>query len=109
MAAFLWSCSIIGTLGFDAVDLMGFSLGGFVAQDIALKALSLVRKLILTGTDPAGGAGFERIGAVSWTLILKGMATLRDPKTYLFFTSIASIGAVTGPLTGTQRALSLVA
>lgn len=78
---------MIGKLGFGTVELMGFLLGGFVAQDIALKAPGRVRKLILTGTGPAGGAGIERVGAVSWPLILKGMLTLRDPKTYLFFTS----------------------
>lgn len=77
----------IQELGFTTVDLMGFSLGGFVAQDIALKAPGLIRKLILTGTGPAGGAGIARVGAVSWPLMLKGMLTLRDPKTYLFFTS----------------------
>ena len=81
--------AVIGRLGFAKVDLMGFSLGGFVAQDVALKAPGLVRKLILTGTGPAGGAGIERVGAVSWPLILKGMLTLRDPKAYLFFTSTA--------------------
>jgi len=81
--------AVISKFGFTKVDLMGFSLGGFVAQDIALKAPGLVRKLILTGTGPAGGAGIERVGAVSWPLILKGMLTLRDPKTYLFFTSTA--------------------
>jgi pimeloyl-ACP methyl ester carboxylesterase len=81
---------MIGKLGFGTVDLMGFSLGGFVAQDVALKAPGLVRKLILTGTGPAGGAGIARVGSVSWPLILKGMLTLRDPKTYLFFTSTAN-------------------
>lgn len=79
--------AMIGALGFDQVDLMGFSLGGFVAQDIALKAPALVRKLILTGTGPAGGEGIARVGAVSWPLIAKAVLTLRDPKTYLFFTT----------------------
>lgn len=78
---------VISELGYTSVDLVGSSLGGFVAQDVALKAPSLVRKLILTGTGPAGGAGIARVGAVSWPLILKGMLTLRDLKTYLFFTS----------------------
>lgn len=82
--------AVIGKLGFATVDLMGFSLGGFVAQDIVLKAPGLVRKLILTGTGPAGGTGIAKVGAVSWPLILKGMLTLRDPKTYLFFTSTAN-------------------
>lgn len=73
--------SMITALGFATVDLMGFSLGGFVAQDVTLKAPNLVRKLILTGTGPAGGAGITRVGAVSWPLIIKGLLTLRDPKT----------------------------
>src|SRR5689334_21676804 len=79
--------ALIAALGFEKVDLLGFSLGGFVAQDIALKAPSLVRKLILTGTGPAGGKGIEKVGPVSWPLMIKGLLTLRDPKFYLFFTS----------------------
>ena len=79
--------ALIHTLGFEKVDLLGFSLGGFVAQDIVLKAPELVRRLILTGTGPAGGKGIDQVGAVSWPLMAKGLLTLRDPKTYLFFTS----------------------
>ncbi|MEH2469661.1 pimeloyl-ACP methyl ester carboxylesterase [Nitrobacteraceae bacterium AZCC 2161] len=82
--------ALIHALGFEKVDLLGFSLGGFVAQDVALKAPGLVRKLILTGTGPAGGKGIEKVGAVSWPLMIKGLLTLRDPKFYLFFTSTAS-------------------
>lgn len=77
------------TLGFEQVNLLGFSLGGFVAQDVVLKAPNLVRKLILTGTGPAGGAGIDQVGTVSWPFVLKGLLTLRDPKYYLFFTSTA--------------------
>ncbi|MGZ9668251.1 alpha/beta fold hydrolase [Pseudomonas sp. GNP014] len=78
---------LIRALGFETVDVLGFSLGGFVAQDIALKAPERVRRLILTGTRPAGGSGIDEVGPVSWPLILKGLLTLRDPKFYLFFTS----------------------
>lgn len=81
--------ALIHALGFEKVDLLGFSLGGFVAQDIVLKAPGLVRKLILTGTGPAGGQGIDKVGAVSWPLIIKGLLTRRDPKYYLFFTSTA--------------------
>ena len=81
---------LIRALGFEKVDLLGFSLGGFVAQDVALKSPHLVRKLILTGTGPAGGTGISEVGAVSWPLMLKGLLTLRDPKFYLFFTSTAN-------------------
>lgn len=79
--------ALIRALGHSTVDLMGFSLGGMVAQDVVLKAPDLVRKLILTGTGPAGGGGIAKVGAVAWPLILKGIFTFRDPKTYLFFTA----------------------
>jgi pimeloyl-ACP methyl ester carboxylesterase len=82
--------ALIRALGFEKVDLLGFSLGGFVAQDITLKAPGLVRKLILTGTGPAGGEGIDKVGPVSWPLMIKGLLTLRDPKFYLFFTSTAN-------------------
>ncbi|MFS2091787.1 alpha/beta fold hydrolase [Pseudomonas sp. Pseusp11] len=77
---------LIHALGLETVDVLGFSLGGFVAQDIALKAPDLVRRLILTGTGPAGGSGIDKVGSVTWPLMLKGLLTLRDPKFYLFFT-----------------------
>ncbi|WP_249779305.1 alpha/beta fold hydrolase [Bradyrhizobium sediminis] len=82
--------AFIRELGFEKVDLLGFSLGGFVAQDIVLKEPDLVRKIILTGTGPAGGKGIDKVGPTSWPLILKGMLTFRDPKFYLFFTSTAN-------------------
>jgi pimeloyl-ACP methyl ester carboxylesterase len=81
------SIAFIRAQGFEEVDLLGFSLGGFVAQDIVLKEPDLVRKVILTGTGPAGGEGIEKVGSVSWPLIVKGLLTFRDPKFYLFFTS----------------------
>jgi len=79
--------AVIRALGLGQVDLIGFSLGGFVAQQIVLTEPGLIRRLILAGTGPAGGTGIERVGPVSWPLILKGLATFRDPKTYLFFTA----------------------
>jgi pimeloyl-ACP methyl ester carboxylesterase len=45
----------IAALGFKAVDLLGFSLGGFIAQTLAVRNPELVRKLILVGTAPHGG------------------------------------------------------
>ncbi|MFC7380509.1 alpha/beta fold hydrolase [Brevundimonas sp. GCM10030266] len=79
--------AVLKALGLARIDLMGFSLGGFVAQDMLRQAPDLARKVILTGTGPAGGPGINKVGAVSGPLILKGMLTLKDPKTYLFFTS----------------------
>lgn len=77
----------VRALGLGPVDLVGFSLGGFVSQQILLDAPSLVRRAILAGTGPAGGPGIAQVGPVSWPLIFKGMVTFRDPKIFLFFTS----------------------
>src|SRR5436305_5629650 len=49
--------AFIRALGFDEVDLLGFSMGGFVAQVIAEEQPDLIRKVILAGTGPAGGYG----------------------------------------------------
>src|SRR5216684_1921174 len=47
--------SFIKALGLPKVDVLGFSIGGFVAQEIALQAPDLVRRLVLVGTGPRGG------------------------------------------------------
>jgi pimeloyl-ACP methyl ester carboxylesterase len=44
----------IRALGLASVDVLGFSIGGMVAQEIAVQAPELVRKLILVGTAPRG-------------------------------------------------------
>ncbi|MBC9914542.1 alpha/beta fold hydrolase [Chitinophaga varians] len=45
---------IITALGISQCDLLGFSLGGFIAQSIAVAMPALVRKIILVGTAPQG-------------------------------------------------------
>jgi pimeloyl-ACP methyl ester carboxylesterase len=47
----------LNALRLTQVDVLGFSLGGMVAQVIALKRPALLRRIILTGTGPAGGVG----------------------------------------------------
>lgn len=78
--------AFIGALGFAKVDLLGFSLGGFVAQVIAQQQPGLIRKIILAGTGPAGGAGIAKVGAVLQDAFGKAGATNRHPKNFLFFT-----------------------
>jgi len=53
--------AFIRALGLDKVDVLGFSIGGTVAQEMALQAPELVRKLILVGTGPRGGAGMDSL------------------------------------------------
>ncbi len=77
----------IEAMGLAKVDLVGFSLGGFIAQQIALDHPGLVRRLTLTGTGPAGGAGINRpTGAayVYWDMV-RGAAARTDAKEFLFF------------------------
>jgi pimeloyl-ACP methyl ester carboxylesterase len=45
----------VGALGLTRVDVLGFSVGGFVAQEIALIRPALVRRLVLAATGPKGG------------------------------------------------------
>lgn len=78
--------AVIRALSMVPVDLFGFSLGGFVAQQIALTEPALVRRMILAGTAPAGGEGGETIVGVTVRAFVKAALTLRDPKYYLFFT-----------------------
>jgi len=51
----------IKALGLRRVDVLGFSIGGMVAQEIVLQAPDLVRRLIVDGTGPRGGQGMESL------------------------------------------------
>jgi pimeloyl-ACP methyl ester carboxylesterase len=52
-------------LGLNKADVLGFSIGGMVAQEITLQAPDLVRKLVLVGTGPRGGEGMESMTQVA--------------------------------------------
>jgi pimeloyl-ACP methyl ester carboxylesterase len=61
--------AFMDAMGFDQVDLLGFSIGSFVAQDIALIRPGPLRRLILASSAPQGAAGMhgwapDVIGAV---------------------------------------------
>jgi pimeloyl-ACP methyl ester carboxylesterase len=51
--------AFIAALGLDQIDLLGFSIGGFVAQEIALVRPTLVRRLVLAATGPKGAPGMH--------------------------------------------------
>jgi pimeloyl-ACP methyl ester carboxylesterase len=55
------AASLIDALRLDHVDLFGFSMGGLVAQQIAVDRPELVRRLVLVGTGPRGGDGMEQL------------------------------------------------
>lgn len=81
--------AFIAALDAPQVDVLGFSIGSFVAQEIALIRPDVVRRLVLASSAPKGGAGMhgwapEVINAVG--------QPQPDPKGYLgvFFTSSAA-------------------
>jgi pimeloyl-ACP methyl ester carboxylesterase len=65
------AASLIDALGLEHVDLFGFSMGGEVAQQIAVDRPELVRRLILVGTGPCGGEGMWQLAPDVGPLFLK--------------------------------------
>ena len=51
--------AFMDALDLGRIDVLGFSIGGFVAQEITLQAPDLVRRLILLGTGPRNGEGMH--------------------------------------------------
>ena len=82
--------TFIRALGLTQVDLLGFSMGGMIAQVIAQDEPQLVRKLILAGTGPAGGEGITNVTKLSNFDTIRALLMLQDPKQFLFFTRTAN-------------------
>jgi len=78
--------AFIRALGLRKTDLLGFSLGGFIAQVIAQKHPDLVRRMILAGTSAAGGEGVSNVAAVLQNAVAKATVEKKHPKQSLFFT-----------------------
>jgi pimeloyl-ACP methyl ester carboxylesterase len=77
----------IGALGLSQIDLLGFSIGGYIAQTLAMRHPELIRRLILVGTGPRAGEPPQDAGYAQY-------AAMTDPQTgqspietylYLFF------------------------
>lgn len=77
--------AFIRALGHERVDLVGFSLGGAVAQLVALRASDLVRRMVLAGTGPRGGGGIWKMPFIVGSAYAKAFATRKDPRHFLFF------------------------
>ncbi len=61
--------AFLDALGLTRVDLLGFSLGGMVAQEVAFARPSLVRKMVLVATAPEAGEAFlrtQRDESIGW-------------------------------------------
>ena len=78
-------------LGLDSCDVLGFSLGGMVAQQMALDRPSVFRRMILVGTAPRGGEDIMHLEKPSLARhlgdpTLKGYAVLQK----IFFASTST-------------------
>ncbi|MDT4935788.1 MAG: acetyl esterase [Pseudonocardiales bacterium] len=82
--------AFLQALGLGTVDLLGFSLGGMVAQLIVEQRPDLVRRVILAGTAPAGDQGPAATGAVLQAAVEKASAQGKHPKHFLFFSPTAT-------------------
>lgn len=99
-----FAASVVQSLGPGAVDVLGYSLGGFVAQVLAIKHPHRVRRLILAATMPPGG-----VPNVEWSRDWLGAASTPVPSPAialsLFYTETpasraagaASFGRLTRP------------
>jgi pimeloyl-ACP methyl ester carboxylesterase len=76
--------AFIQALGLTSVDVLGFSMGGFSCQEIALTHPDLVRKVVLIGSGPGGSAEMDPPTDIVFPIALHPEYTFEDVR-YLFF------------------------
>ena len=80
-------------LGLTHVDILGFSISGYVAQALTLRHPELVRRLVLVGTKPRAGDDRERHPDVNNVATRNEVLTLEDFRFLFFAPSQASQAA----------------
>lgn len=81
------SLNFIHTLQLKKIDVLGFSMGGMVVQELLAIEPTLVRRVILAGTGPRGGSGIDQVTKISDHDLFKSILLHQDVKKYLFFTN----------------------
>ncbi|MBL1102796.1 alpha/beta fold hydrolase [Streptomyces coffeae] len=76
--------AFIQALQLNEVDLLGFSIGGYVAQELAFNHPNLVRRVILAGTAPRGTGGDLALSGRAHTSATKEVIGSKD-LLFLFF------------------------
>ncbi|MEA3102252.1 alpha/beta fold hydrolase [Caballeronia mineralivorans] len=82
---------VLDALGIDAVDLLGWSLGGYVGQTVALTWLGCVRHLVIEGSGPDGPPPLPRVAEIA-----AKTAPSREDVQFLFFTETKAGAAAAG-------------
>jgi pimeloyl-ACP methyl ester carboxylesterase len=80
------AAAFIKALGLAQVDILGFSLGGFVAQELTRANPVLVRRLVLVGTGPRGGEGMATLTFEAQAVFSATYANPDDVWLGVFFT-----------------------
>ncbi|MGQ0463900.1 MAG: alpha/beta fold hydrolase [Sporichthyaceae bacterium] len=78
------AAAFVEALGLSSVDVLGFSMGGFVAQSIAVRRPDLVRKVVLVGTGPGGNPETDPHTDIVFEIALRPDYAHEDVR-YLFF------------------------
>jgi pimeloyl-ACP methyl ester carboxylesterase len=78
------AAAFLRALGLTVVDILGFSVGGYVAQALTLRNRELVRRLVLVGTQPRAGDDTDRHPDVNAVGSRHEAPTLEDFQ-FLFF------------------------
>jgi pimeloyl-ACP methyl ester carboxylesterase len=78
------AAGFVRAIGLDQVDVLGFSIGGYVAQAFTLQHGDLVRRLVLAGTSPRGG-DVEGRDPDALTVATRHEVSTLDDYLYLFF------------------------
>ena len=87
--------TFLDALGLQKVDLFGYSLGGFVAQAMALAHPTRVRKMVLASTGPKGATGMESL--VRRRRRQRGRADAPGPEQILRVSSMPTLQAASRP------------
>ncbi len=77
-------------LGLRRYDLLGFSLGGFVAQEVALIRPHQARRIVLAGTGPRGGRDMHVFTRVVLEIAVKAASVAEDLLTIFFEQTVTS-------------------
>ena len=77
--------AFVKALGLKEIDLFGFSIGGMVAQQVALDAPELVRRVLLAGTGPSAGEGMQELSPKVMEIVNRPNTTQQERSMELFF------------------------
>jgi pimeloyl-ACP methyl ester carboxylesterase len=77
--------AFVKALGLKEIDLFGFSIGGMVAQQVALDAPELVRRILIVGNGPSAGEGMQEFSPKVLEIVSRPNSTQQERPLDLFF------------------------